>query len=102
MHEQNSLASQFVAELPNRLEKRQALDVADRAADLANHEILAAEVGQDELLDRIGDVRDHLHRRPEILAATFAADHCRIDPAGGDRIAAPRGHSDIPLELAEA
>ena len=101
MHEKDPLASQFVAELPNCLEKRQALDVADRAADLANHEILAVEIGQDELLDRIGNVGDHLHRRPEILAASFAADHCGVDPAGGDRIAAPRGDADIALVMAE-
>src|SRR3984893_15141724 len=101
MHEQNALASQFVAELANRLEKRQALDVADRAADLANHEILAVEVGQDKLLDRSGDWGNHLHRRAEIFAAPLAADPRRIDPAGGHGIAAPRGDADIALVMAE-
>src|SRR5271165_1435356 len=101
MHEEHALASELVAELANRLEKRQALDIADRPADLADDEILAAEIGQDELLDRVGDVGDHLHRRAEILAAPFAADHRRIDPAGGDRIAAPRGNADVALVMAE-
>src|SRR5690242_14910400 len=32
MHKEDALASELVAELANRLEKRQALDVADRAA----------------------------------------------------------------------
>ena len=52
---------ELVAELADRLEERQALDVADRAADLAQDEILAVEIGLDEFLDRVGDVRDHLH-----------------------------------------
>ncbi len=33
-------ARQFIAELADRLEERQALDVADRAADLAQDEIV--------------------------------------------------------------
>ena len=81
--------------------KGQALDVADRAADLAKDEILAVEIGLDELLDRVGDVGDDLDRRPEIFAAPFAADHGRIDPPGRDRIAAPRGDPDIALVMAE-
>ena len=40
MHEQHALAAEFVAQLADRFEERQALDVADRAADLAQHEIL--------------------------------------------------------------
>ena len=36
---------QFVAELADRLEKRQALDVADRAADLDDDEIDALVAG---------------------------------------------------------
>ena len=101
MHEQDALAAELVAELADRLEERQALDVADRAADLAEHEILAVEIGQDEFLDGVGDVRDDLHGRAEIFAAPLAADHRRIDPAGGDRIAAPRGDADIALVMAE-
>ena len=73
MHEHRPLAAEFVAELADRLEERQALDVADRAADLAQHEILVGEIGGDELLDRVGDVRDDLHRRAEIFAAPLAA-----------------------------
>ena len=39
MDEDGVAARQFVAELADRLEERQALDVADRAADLAQDEI---------------------------------------------------------------
>src|SRR5438128_678574 len=101
MHEQHSLATELVAELANRLEKGKALDVADRAADLAEDEIFVVEIGQDEFLDGVGDMRDDLDRRSEIFPAPLATDHGRVDPAGGDRIAAPRGHPDIALVMAE-
>src|SRR5215472_14223992 len=101
MYEEDALASQLVAELADCLEERQALDIADGAADLADDEILVIEISLDELLDRVGDVRDDLHGRAEIFAAPFASDHCRIDPAGSDRIAAPRRDADITLVMAE-
>src|SRR5499427_1926857 len=101
MHEQHALASELIAELANRFQKRQALDIADSTADLADDKILVIEISLDELLDRVGDVRDDLHGRAEILAAPFASDHCRIDPAGSDRIAAPRRDADIALVMAE-
>src|SRR6266851_2460610 len=101
MHKEHSLAPEFVAELADRLEERQAFDVADRATDFAKDEILVREIGLDELLDRVGNVGDNLDRRPEIFAAPFAADHCRVDPAGGDRISTPRGGPHIALIMAQ-
>ena len=47
------VARQVVAELADRLEERQALDVAHGAADLAEHEIAALVAGQDEILDGV-------------------------------------------------
>src|SRR3984893_491668 len=101
MDEENALAAELVAELADRLEERQALDVADRAADFAKDEILVGEIGLDELLDRVSDVGDDLDRRAQIFAAPFAADDRGVDPPGGDRIAAPRGNPDIALIVAE-
>ena len=62
-------ARQLLAELADRLEERQALDVADRAADLDEHEVEAVVAVEHEVLDGVGDVRDHLDRRAEIVAA---------------------------------
>src|SRR6516164_3294264 len=101
MHEQDALASELVAELADRLQEREALNVTDGAADLAQNKILTSKIGLDELLDRVGHVRDDLYRRPEIFAAPFAGDHRRVDPSGGDRIAAPRSNADIALVMAE-
>ena len=75
---------QLVAELADRLEERQAFDVADRAADLAQHEVDVLVVGGDEVLDRVGDVRNHLDGRAEIVAAALLGDDLLIDAAGGD------------------
>ena len=77
-------ARQIVAELADRFEERQALDVADRAADLDQHEIDALVAVEDEFLDRVGDMRDHLHGRAEIIAAPLLGDQLLIDAAGGD------------------
>ena len=49
MHGHRLLAAELVAELADRLEERQALDVADRAADLDQDEIVVVGIGEDEL-----------------------------------------------------
>ena len=42
----------------------------------------------DEFLDLVGDVRDHLHRLAEIVAAALLGEHRLVDPAGGEVVAA--------------
>src|SRR5690606_23823222 len=79
VYEHRALRAELVGFLADRLEERQALDIADRAADLAQHEILAVQVGLDELLDCIGDVRNDLDGGAEIIAASFARDDGRVD-----------------------
>ena len=71
-------------ELSDRLEERQRLDVADRPADLGDHEVDVARIGHqpDPVLDLVGDVRDDLDGRAEVVAAALAPDHacCRSHP----------------------
>src|SRR5690606_30859243 len=64
-------------ELADRLEERQRLDVADRAADLADHDVDVARLARelDPVLDLVGDVRDDLDRAAQVVAAPLAADH---------------------------
>ena len=87
------MARQIVAQLSDRLEERQALDIADRAADFAQHEIETLIALADEILDGIGDVRDHLDGRAEIVAAALLREDVLIDAAGRDvvRVALPGG-----------
>ena len=79
-------------ELPNRLQERQRLDVAHRAADLGDHHIDVLALGDqlDAVLDLVGDVRHDLDRAAEVVAAALFADDAVVDGAGGD-VAAARG-----------
>ena len=45
----------------------------------------------DAALDLIGDVRDHLHGRAQIVAAALLGDHALVDAAGGEVAVAPGG-----------
>src|ERR1700687_4880776 len=94
-------ARQLVAELADRLEERQALDVADRAADLAQHEIVALVALADEFLDRVGDVRDHLDGSAEIVAAPLLGENFLVDAAGSDVVVAGRGPPREALVMTE-
>ena len=78
------LLRQIVAELADRLEKRQALDVADRAADFDQHEIDMLIALENEFLDGVGDMRNDLDRRAEIIAAPLLGDDVLIDAPGRD------------------
>ena len=84
------VARQLVAELADRFEERQAFDVADRAADLQQHEIEVVVAVADEILDGVGDVRDHLDGGAEIVAAPLLGEDVLVDAAGGDVVGAAR------------
>jgi hypothetical protein len=101
VHEHRAFLAKLVAELADRFEERQALDVADGAADLAQHEVLIAEVGLDPFLDRIGDVRNDLDGGAEIIAAPLLRDHVGVDLARGDAVGLARGDSGEALVVAE-
>src|SRR3546814_20879531 len=77
--------------------KRQALDVTNGAADLAENEILAVQVGLDEFLDGVRDARDHLHCRAQMVAAPLASPEGGIDPARCHALAAPRRDASAAL-----
>ena len=94
-------ARQVVGELADRLEERQGLDVADRAADLAEHEVVVLVAVEDELLDRVGDVRDHLHGGAEIVAAPLLGDDVLVDAPGGDVVHPVRRAPGEALVVAE-
>ena len=96
------VARQLVLELADRLEERQALDVADGAADLDQHEIVLVITRQHEILDRVGDVRDDLDGRAEIVAAAFLGQDVLVDPARGDVVGLgrrPAGETFIMAEI---
>ena len=95
------VARQFVLDLADRLEERQALDIADGAADLAQHEVERVIAVEDEILDRVGDVRNHLNRGAEIIAAPLLGQDVLVDAAGGDAVRLGRGPPGEALVVAE-
>ncbi len=90
-------------ELPDRLEERQRLDVADGPADLRDHDVDRLGLGDplDPRLDLVRDVRDHLHGRAEELALALLAQHGVPDPAGRVRGVAREVLVDEALVVAD-
>jgi hypothetical protein len=84
VHADRVLRSELDTQLAHRLEERQRLDVADRAADLDDEEVQPLGATQDAALDLVGDVRNHLHRRAQVLAAPLFPDHRRVHLTRGD------------------
>ncbi len=76
------LTAHVLPELPDRLDERQALDVADRAPDLHEDDVDVPGDGLDRILDLVGDVRDDLHGAPQVIAAALLLDDREIDLAG--------------------
>ena len=101
MHVDRVAARQIVAELTDRFEERQTLDVADGAPDLDQHEVERLVVGENELLDGVGHMRDHLDRGPEIVAASLLGDNLLVDAAGRDVVGLDRGAPGEALVMAE-
>ena len=92
VHEHAAVAADVDGELADRLEHRQRLDVAHRAADLRDHDVdvLGLRDQLDAVLDLVRDVRDDLHGAAEVVAAALLADDGVVDRAGRD-VRAARG-----------
>ena len=84
MHVDAVAAAELDAQLADRLEKRQRLDVAHRAADLHHAHIRAPGAELHAALDLVGDVRDDLHGGAEIVAAALLRDDALVDAPGGE------------------
>jgi hypothetical protein len=101
VHEHRVLAPDLDAELADRLQERQRLDVADRAADLDHADVGVAGTLVDQALDLVGDVRNHLHGAAEVIAAALLRDHVLVDAAGGEVAALARACAGEALVVAE-
>ena len=93
--EEGVLAPDIPPELPDRLDEGQALDVADRAADLADADVRALGRLADPPLDLVGDVRDHLHRPAEVVPAPLFHDDGVVDLAGGEVVPPRHAGRDV-------
>ena len=86
-------ATDVLAHLADGLEERQALDVADGAADLDDDDVRLAVASDalDALLDLVGDVRNDLDGAAQIVAAALLGDDRLVDAPGGDVATAGSG-----------
>ncbi len=71
MHQDRLATGPFVNKLPDRLEKRQALDIAHRAANLAQHEIHLLIANAQEVFDFIRHMRNDLNGLAKVIPAPF-------------------------------
>ncbi len=94
-------APDVLAELPDRLEEWQRLDVADRAADLDEDDVVVARDAADAVLDLVRDVRDDLDGLAEVVAAPFLLDHGQVDLPGRDAVRLARDRRGEALVVAE-
>src|SRR5271154_5325046 len=94
-------ARHVITELADGFEIRQALNIAHRAADLAQHEIETLSSVPDEVLDGIGDVGNDLNGRPEIVAAPLFCEDFLIDTAGSYIVLSGRRPPSEALVMAE-
>ncbi len=95
------LAADVLAELTDGLEERQALDVADGAADFDQHDVDVLRHRADAVLDLVGDVRDDLHGAAEIIAAPLMLDHREVNLAGRPVVVPRRRRIGEALVVAE-
>jgi len=103
MDEHATPAPDVHRELADRLQERQRLDVAHRAADLRDHDVdvLALRDELDAVLDLVRDVRDDLHGAAEVVASALLADDRVVDRAGRHVRAARRVRVREALIVAE-
>ena len=102
MQERAVARAHLQAHLAHRLEEGQRLDVADRAADLDDGDVdLVAGAAPHEVLDLVGDVRDHLHRLAEVVAAALLLEHALVDLARGEVVGPLHLGRDEALVVAE-
>ena len=92
-----------LAHLADRLEERQALDVADGPADLDDHDVRIAVPGDppDPLLDLVRDVGNDLDGAAEVVAAALLGDDRLVDAAGRDVAELGQVLVDEPLVVAQ-
>ena len=69
VHEDALAAWLVVGKLTDRFKERQTFDVADRAADLTQHEIDLIFANAQEIFDLVGYMRHNLDRFAKIIAA---------------------------------
>ncbi len=101
--EQDVLLADLLPELADGFEEGHPFDVSDRPADLDEDDVgvLFLPDLAEQGLDFVRDVRDDLHRLPEVVAATFLLDHRAVHLPGGDVVVPGQVHIEKAFVVAE-
>ena len=85
VNEQAIGAAEFVPQLPDGLQERQATRCRRRfRPDFADHDVHVAGDFLHGGLDLVGDVRDHLYGLSQVVAAALLGDDLLVDAPGGE------------------
>ncbi len=95
MDEEGILGSNISPELTDCLQKRQTLDVSDRAPDLCNNNVHIVRQIKYLLLDFIGDMGNYLNGPAKIITSPFPCNHGIIDLSRGEVIPLPHDSMGI-------
>ena len=102
VNEAGVVAPQFLAHLANRLEEGKRLDIAHRSTDLDDrHVTIRRRHLAHRTLDLIRDVRNHLHRLAQVIAAPLLGDDLLVDTAGREVVIARELGMRKPLIVPE-
>ena len=83
----NSLSAwQIVAKLTDSFKEWQTFNITNGTADLAEYEIIAFITVQNEVLDRVSHMRNHLHGTTQVITTAFFRDNVLINATSGNVI----------------
>src|SRR5215207_2691676 len=103
MDKEYVLAPHLIAKLPQRFEEGLRLNIPNRTPDLHNDHVGARLLGDPcyPALDLVCNMRDHLDRPTEKIAAAFLADDVRVDLSAGEIARLAQTDIDEPLVVTE-
>ena len=101
VHEHRSLGTHFDAQLANSLEERLGLDVTHGTANFDHRDVGIAGTLDDPALDLVGNVRNHLDGRAQVVATALLAQYFLVDPPGGEVVGAAHGRGNKTLVMAQ-
>ena len=101
VHEHGALGTHFHTQLARRFKERLRFDIAHGAANLDHGYVSTGSALDDAPLDFIGDVRNHLNGRAQIVTTALLAQHVFVHAASGEVVVLGHGGADEPLVVAQ-
>ncbi len=101
VHQHGALGAHFHTQLADRLEEGLRLDVTDGAADFHQRHVGIASALDDAALDLVGDMRNDLNGRAQIITPTLAAQYVLVDASGSEVVVLGHARADEPLVVAQ-